>query len=78
MFDVLFKAKTLKMVQPDSQWLYLIADSITRNSTNITSFVDLLSEGGNVAFVYNATESDTICDVITVVIFNLLIGLCRF
>lgn len=58
-----FKAKQLNMVQPDSQWLYLIVDSIVRNSSNITNFADLLSEGGNVAFIYNATDSDTQCDV---------------
>lgn len=49
---------------PDIQWLYIITDSVTRNSTNITSFADLLSEGSNVAFIYNATDNETYCNVI--------------
>lgn len=54
----------LNMVQPDSQWLYIITDSVIGNSTNITTFIDLLSEGSNVAFIYNATDSNTYCNVI--------------
>ncbi|XP_020296775.1 ionotropic receptor 93a-like [Pseudomyrmex gracilis] len=54
---------TLNMARPDSQWLYVITDSMTRKSTNITVFADLLSEGSNVAFVYNATDSNTYCNV---------------
>lgn len=52
------------MDQPDSQWLYVITDSVVRNSTNITTFTEFLSEGSNVAFVYNATDSETYCNVI--------------
>jgi len=51
------------MALPDSQWLYIITDSVIQNNTNITGFVDLLSEGSNVAFIYNATDSDTYCNV---------------
>lgn len=54
----------LNMVQPDSQWLYVITDIVQNNSTNITSLVDLLSEGSNVAFIYNATDNNTYCNVI--------------
>nr|XP_012227959.1 PREDICTED: uncharacterized protein LOC105675403 isoform X2 [Linepithema humile] len=61
--DVMEVAKTLDMVQPDSQWLYIITDSVIRNSTNITTFIDLLTEGSNVAFIYNATDSDAYCNV---------------
>ncbi|EZA54910.1 ObirIr93a [Ooceraea biroi] len=61
--DVMEIAKTLNMVQPDSQWLYIVTDSLIQNSTNITSFVDSLSEGGNVAFLYNMTDSDKYCDI---------------
>lgn len=53
----------LNMAQPDSQWLYIITDTVTGNSTNVTSLVDLLSEGSNVAFIYNATDSDAYCNV---------------
>ncbi|KAL6263497.1 hypothetical protein P5V15_006288 [Pogonomyrmex californicus] len=61
--DVMEVAKSLNMALPDSQWLYIITDSVMRNSTNITSFVDLLTEGSNVAFIYNTTDSDTYCNV---------------
>lgn len=54
----------LNMVQPNSQWLYIITDTVINNSTNITSLIDLLSEGSNVAFIYNATDSSTYCNVI--------------
>ncbi|EFN86026.1 Glutamate receptor delta-2 subunit [Harpegnathos saltator] len=50
------------MEVPDSQWLYVIADSMVRNATNITSFTEYLSEGANVAFAYNSTDNDTYCD----------------
>ncbi|XP_018374481.1 PREDICTED: uncharacterized protein LOC108768527 [Trachymyrmex cornetzi] len=61
--DVMEVAKSLNMALPDSQWLYIITDSVARNSTNITSFIDLLTEGSNVAFIYNVTDSDTYCNV---------------
>ncbi|XP_014486779.1 PREDICTED: glutamate receptor ionotropic, delta-2-like [Dinoponera quadriceps] len=50
------------MEVPDSQWLYVITDSVVRNATNITSFTEFLSEGANVAFAYNSTDNDTHCD----------------
>nr|XP_034179469.1 ionotropic receptor 93a-like isoform X2 [Osmia lignaria]XP_034179470.1 ionotropic receptor 93a-like isoform X2 [Osmia lignaria] len=61
--DVMAVAKSLKMVHPSSQWLYVITDTASQNMTNITSFVDLLAEGGNVAFMYNATDNDGFCEV---------------
>jgi hypothetical protein len=61
---MIFKAKSLNMVQPDSQWLYIITDPLIRNSTNITDFIDLLSEGSNVAFIYNMTDSNNYYNVI--------------
>lgn len=51
------------MVHPGSQWLYVITDSAMQNMTNMTAFVDLLAEGGNVAFIYNATTFDGFCKV---------------
>nr|XP_033341070.1 ionotropic receptor 93a-like [Megalopta genalis] len=56
--DVMEAARSLKMVHPGSQWLYVITDSAAHNTTNMTAFVDLLAEGGNVAFMYNATNID--------------------
>ncbi|XP_011686860.1 PREDICTED: glutamate receptor ionotropic, delta-2-like [Wasmannia auropunctata] len=61
--DVMEVTKSLNMALPDSQWLYVVTDSVVRNSSNITSFIDLLSEGSNVAFIYNATDSETYCNV---------------
>ncbi|XP_018392556.1 PREDICTED: uncharacterized protein LOC108771698 [Cyphomyrmex costatus] len=61
--DVMEVTKSLNMALPDSQWFYVITDSVVRNSTNITSFVNLLTEGSNVAFIYNVTDSDTHCNV---------------
>ncbi|XP_029164005.1 ionotropic receptor 93a-like [Nylanderia fulva] len=60
--DVMEAAKMLNMAQPDTQWLYVITDTVVGNSTNITSFVNLLTEGSNVAFIYNATDSDSYCN----------------
>ncbi|XP_072742853.1 ionotropic receptor 93a isoform X1 [Anoplolepis gracilipes] len=60
--DVMEAAKMLNMVQPDSQWLYVITDTVIGNSTNITSFISLLSEGSNVAYIYNATDNSTYCN----------------
>lgn len=51
------------MVHPGSQWLYVITDTATQNLTNMTTFVDLLAEGGNVAFMYNASSLDGFCEV---------------
>lgn len=62
------KAKELDMVQPDSQWLYVIVNSVVSNATNITVFTEFLSEGVNVAFAYNSTDSDTYCDVIDLIV----------
>ncbi|XP_017792932.1 PREDICTED: glutamate receptor ionotropic, delta-2 [Habropoda laboriosa] len=50
------------MVHPSSQWLYVITDSAMQNVTNMTTFVDLLGEGGNVAFMYNATDFENFCE----------------
>ncbi|KAG7190375.1 hypothetical protein KM043_006484 [Ampulex compressa] len=60
--DVIEIANSLKMVHPGSQWLYVITDSASQNATDVTFFVDLLVEGGNVAFMYNATNVRGICN----------------
>ncbi|KAK1122819.1 hypothetical protein K0M31_009261 [Melipona bicolor] len=61
--DVMSVARSLKMVRPDSQWLYVITDGAMQNRTNMTAYVDLLAEGGNVAFMYNVTNSSDYCKV---------------
>ncbi|XP_043685513.1 ionotropic receptor 93a isoform X5 [Vespula pensylvanica] len=61
--DVMEIAKSLKMVHPGSQWLYVLTDAGSRNSTNVTYLADLLPEGGNVAVIYNITKSDGTCNI---------------
>ncbi|KAF7414094.1 hypothetical protein HZH68_002583 [Vespula germanica] len=61
--DVMEVAKSLKMVHPGSQWLYVLTDAGSRNSTNVTYLADLLPEGGNVAVIYNITKSDGTCNI---------------
>ncbi|CAL7938576.1 unnamed protein product [Xylocopa violacea] len=61
--DVMDVARSLDMVHSASQWFYVITDSAIQNLTDMTSFVDLLSEGGNVAFAYNATDFYCRCEV---------------
>ncbi|XP_047343839.1 ionotropic receptor 93a-like isoform X2 [Vespa velutina] len=61
--DVMEVAKSLKMVHPGSQWLYVLTDAGNRNSTNVTYLADLLPEGGNVALIYNITTSDGTCNI---------------
>lgn len=51
------------MVHPGSQWLYVITNSVSGNLIN-TTFINLLAEGGNVAFMYNATNFDGFYKVI--------------
>lgn len=55
-------SKNLGLVNPYSQWLYVISD--TANSTNdLRSFTNLITEGDNIAFVYNKTTDTPDCKV---------------
>ncbi|XP_058458924.1 ionotropic receptor 93a [Malaya genurostris] len=54
-------AKELKMVNPMSQWLYVIADT-TSERNNISSIHQMLAEGDNVAFVYNLRKESQSCE----------------
>ncbi|XP_076678250.1 ionotropic receptor 93a-like [Andrena cerasifolii] len=60
--DVMEVARSLNMVDPGSQWLYVVTDSEAENVFNMSTFVDFLAEGGNVAFMYNATDIDSVCE----------------
>nr|XP_031847480.1 ionotropic receptor 93a-like [Nomia melanderi] len=76
--DVMEVARSLKMVHPGSQWLYVITDTAAQNATNMTAFVDLLAEGGNVAFVYNATHINGFCEItLTYYVGKLITALAR-
>lgn len=63
MASVLQVAKSLNMVHPKSQWLFIVSDTDGRYD-NITSFGDIMGEGENVAIIYNLTSSDPNCRVL--------------
>uniref|UniRef100_A0A182NSU9 Ionotropic glutamate receptor C-terminal domain-containing protein n=1 Tax=Anopheles dirus TaxID=7168 RepID=A0A182NSU9_9DIPT len=54
-------SKDLKLVNPSSQWLYLLPNT-EKASSNFTTSATLINEGDNVAFVYN-TGSKQNCTV---------------
>lgn len=55
-------AKNLALVNPYSQWLYVISDtSAVKN--DLSTFANLLNEGDNIAFVYNVTTDSHDCRV---------------
>lgn len=63
MATILEIAKTLKMTTPKSQWMYIISDM--DSNQNVTTYSNLLGEGENIAFVYNATFTSSECVVNT-------------
>lgn len=50
---VMETAKDLDMVNTESMWLYIVSDTTPKE--NLTSLIPLISEGENVAFIYNTT-----------------------
>ncbi|XP_055527509.1 ionotropic receptor 93a [Wyeomyia smithii] len=54
-------AKELGMVHPQAQWLYVVSDT-TEEKNNISSIYSILSEGDNIAFVYNMRKTDRTCE----------------
>nr|ARN17849.1 ionotropic receptor 3 [Cephus cinctus] len=62
MVAVIMEARSLKMVNTSSQWLYVINDASERD-VNITSFSELLEEGENIAFLYNITNKNKTCSI---------------
>lgn len=63
MASVLQVAKSLDMVHPKSQWLFVVSDTDGRYD-NITSFSEVMEEGENVAIIYNLTSSEPHCRVL--------------
>lgn len=55
MLTIMEIAKDLKMVNPFSQWFYVVSDTNYERS-NISSVTSLIDEGNNVAFIYNYTK----------------------
>lgn len=54
-------AKELKMVNPLAQWLYVVSDT-TAEHNNISSVHSIISEGDNIAFVYNMRRTAASCE----------------
>ncbi|XP_050089824.1 ionotropic receptor 93a-like [Anopheles aquasalis] len=53
-------SKDLKLVNPSSQWLYLLPVT-DANDASFTSTSTIINEGDNVAFVYNTEHKSTNC-----------------
>ncbi|XP_062556939.1 ionotropic receptor 93a isoform X2 [Armigeres subalbatus] len=54
-------AKELRMVNPLAQWLYVISDT-TAERNNISAAHSIISEGDNIAFVYNLRRNAQSCE----------------
>lgn len=59
---VLLKARSLGLLHPESQWLFVLSNT-AENSSIVTDFKKLLAEGENIAFVYNITNFREDCKV---------------
>ncbi|XP_034244940.1 ionotropic receptor 93a [Thrips palmi] len=53
-------AKSLDMVHPQSQWLYVLTDTSSARDS-LATYTSLLSEGDNVAFASNYTSRQAFC-----------------
>ncbi|CAG9765217.1 unnamed protein product [Ceutorhynchus assimilis] len=61
LIDIIMEyAKDLRLVNTQSEWLYLISDT-NNKIKDMQSFKRQLREGDNVAFIYNNTVVDNIC-----------------
>ncbi|XP_012281340.1 ionotropic receptor 93a [Orussus abietinus] len=60
--DVMEAANSLKIVHPATQWLYIVTDT-TEKDANMSTFIDFLPEGANIAFLYNSSKLDNACNV---------------
>ncbi|KFB38903.1 AGAP000256-PA-like protein [Anopheles sinensis] len=61
-YDVFLPLQDLKLVNPSSQWLYLLPHTDTY-SENFLSSATIINEGDNVAFVYNIGNKGRNCTV---------------
>lgn len=55
-------ARELLMSHTTAQWLYVISDTNAQNG-NLSSLINDLYEGENVAYIYNSTDNDPDCKV---------------
>ncbi|KAG8040175.1 hypothetical protein G9C98_000745 [Cotesia typhae] len=51
-------AKSLGLLHPKSQWLFVIPDMADHNKGNVSYLLDYLDEGENLAFLYNSTKKN--------------------
>lgn len=55
-------ARDLVMTNTHAQWLYIISETDAQNG-NLSSLINALYEGENVAFIYNVTDNGPECKV---------------
>ena len=55
-------ARDLLMSNTMAQWLYVISDTNAQNG-NLSSLINDLYEGENVAYIYNLTDNNPDCKV---------------
>lgn len=60
MIPMLEIARDLKMVDTSAQWCYIISDTSFEKS-NISLVTNLITEGNNIAFIYNYTRTSDEC-----------------
>lgn len=53
----IFQARSLRMLHPYSQWLFIVPDMAKLSYGNVSYLVEYLSEGENIAFLYNDTNN---------------------
>ncbi|CAD6202689.1 GSCOCT00009718001.3-RA-CDS [Cotesia congregata] len=51
-------ARSLGLLHPRSQWLFVIPDMADYNKGNVSYLLDYLEEGENLAFLYNSTKKN--------------------
>ncbi|KAK0094418.1 hypothetical protein PV326_010921 [Microctonus aethiopoides] len=49
-------ARSLRMLHPENQWLFVVPDIPNYSYGNISFLIDYLNEGENIAFLYNDTS----------------------
>jgi hypothetical protein len=62
MEDLIEISKDMGLVDPFSKWLYVVSDS-SSTSNNMTVMSAMISEGNNIALVYNMTKATSSCSV---------------
>lgn len=69
-------ARDLLMSHTGAQWLYVISDT-NKQKGNLSSLINALHEGENVAYIYNITDNDSSCQVPATCLLNSTYSFCR-